>query len=227
MACNTSMVSEKEMARQKDIYDSREVQRVCQEGSSQISYELDAITEKEQSSKGYVEVLAWKSAEASEKYYAPTGEMDTLDSPYLTWVVQAGEYPQKIRDLKLDRLSGQKLALRLEQALGLPPAGDTTRVFIAMEVKVEDLFRPCRDPEVNDCSCSHEFPEGYYSQENDYLAVYESLIISTTDFPWTRLGYTYDWNEKSKDHFGFSEYIIRQGAVVRISARFSTEEFLH
>ena len=215
------------MARQKEIYASKEVQRVCQEGASTISNDLDAITEKERSAKGYVEVMAWKSAKASEKYYAPSGEMDTLDSPYLTWVVQAGEYPQKIKDMRLDRLSGQKLALRMEQALGLPPEGDTTRVFILMEVKAEDLFRPCRDPEINDCSCSHEFPEGYYSQENGYLKMYESLIISTTDFPWTRLGYTYDWSQKSKDHFGFSEYIIRQGAVVRIAERFSTEGFLH
>lgn len=222
----SSHVSQKQLAKQEAIYQS-ETAIISQEGARMIDPDLDAIVRHTQNENESVLVVSWKSAESAEKYYNSPGSLDTLDSEYLTWVVQESQYPTMIEDLRLDRLRGQKLALRLEQALGLPPTADTTRVFLGIRVRISDLFRPCRDPDVSSCACSLNFPTGYYSLDTPYLKVYESLISSTQGYPWSRLGYTYDWSQRSRDHFGFSEYIIRQGAVVEIVGKMSTEDFIY
>ena len=36
-------------------------------------------------------------------------------------------------------------------------------------------------------------------------------------FPWTRLGYTYDWGE-SENHIGLSEFVVRKGADIEIDS---------
>ena len=221
----TSHVSQKQMAKQEAIYQSKTA-IISQEGARVINPDLDAIVRHTQNENESVLVVSWKSAESAEKYYNPIGSLDTLDSKYLTWVVQESQYPTMIENLRLDRLKGQKLALRLEQALGLPPTADTTRVFLGIRVRISDLFRPCRNPDVSSCACSLNFPTGYYSPDTPYLKVYEGLIESTQGYPWSRLGYTYDWSQRSRDHFGFSEYIIRQGAVVEIVGKMPTEEFI-
>ena len=33
-------------------------------------------------------------------------------------------------------------------------------------------------------------------------------------YPWTRLGYTYNWSADSKTHYGASEYVIRAPATL-------------
>jgi len=40
-------------------------------------------------------------------------------------------------------------------------------------------------------------------------------------YPWTRLGYTYDWNPNSPE-VGLSEYIVRGGSTVTVAAVGST-----
>lgn len=221
----SSNVSQKQLAKQEQLY-KEETAIISKDGAKVIDYELDAIPNQAGAGQGNVVVVAWKSASSANDYYNAPGSLDTLHSPYLTWIVQESQYPTMIDRLHLDRLSGQKLALRLEQALGLPPAADTTKVFLVMEMKAKDLFRPCRDPNISDCNCSLEFPSGYYSSDTSFLTVYKGLIKSTEGYPWSRLGYTYDWKKSSRKHFGFSEYIIRQGAVVKIVGKVPTEEYI-
>jgi hypothetical protein len=220
--CN-STVSQKMLEKQKKIYDQETESIISGGGASRIDFGLDAV---DLEGGERVVVAAWKSAASAKKYYKAPGNLDTLRSGYLTWVVQASQYKTLGRKVHLDRLSGQKLALRLEQALGLPPAADTTRVFLVMEMDKSDLFRPCRDPEIEDCNCNREFPSGYYSDTTQYGPVYRSLASATKGFPWTRMGYTFDWKKSSRTHFGFSEYVIRQGAVVKILAKEPTEKWL-
>lgn len=222
----SSNISQKKLAQLEKVY-QEETAIISKDGASLVDSDLNAVTSSDLDQDGEILVVAWKSAESAKKYYNAPGSLDTLDSSFLTWVVKESQYPEIIEDFRLDRMKGQKLALRLEQLLGLPPAADTTRVFLSIRLKGEDLFRPCRNPDISDCSCSTEFPFGYYSEETGYSEVYETIVGQTTDFPWTRLGYTYDWNPRNRNHFGFSEYIIRQGAVVKIISKVGTEEFIN
>ncbi len=212
------------------------------EGATKIDRVLSPITPQSANAEGYVPMLAWKKrADAfNPKFYAPVGEMDTFSSSYLTWVTQQSEFESKAQELKLKRLKGERLALRIEQLLGLTPAvvTDTARVFIEIWVKAADLFRPCRDPEISDVSCTLYPTAGAFSPASPaYDTVYQNLVTNNIRknpppgeanywAPWTRMGYTYDWNKRNKQHQGLSEYIIRQGAIVKIQAKSSTEDWV-
>jgi hypothetical protein len=220
IGCNNSRVSQKMLDREKKIYAEETAAVISGGGTKVVDYELFPVTEKK------VVVAAWKSAYSASNYYNDPGQLDTLDAKYFTWIVQAEEYKTLGRKFQLDRLKGQRLALRLEQALGLPPTADTTRVFVILEVDAEDLFRPCRDPEIEDCNCWPQWPVGAHTDTTAYGPVYRDLVGSTTDFPWTRMGYTYDWIRRSRDHFGFSEYVIKRGSVAKVLAKEKTEDWL-
>lgn len=76
-----------------------------------------------------------------------------------------------------------------------------------------------------DNSCVENFPAWVH---DDYKAWIANQMLSSykvsppphddTGAPWTRLGYTYDWNEKAgPQHYGASEYVIRPGAFVNVT----------
>ena len=44
-------------------------------------------------------------------------------------------------------------------------------------------------------------------------------------YPWTRLGYTYDWAEGETD-YGLTEFIILKDSVVEVEWTMTTEEFI-
>ena len=46
-----------------------------------------------------------------------------------------------------------------------------------------------------------------------------------SSYPWTRLGYTYDWSG-GDDAYGLTEFIILPGSEVEIEWTKSNEEFL-
>ena len=116
---------------------------------------------------------------------------------------------------------------RLEQAYGLPPESGYTRI-VTMWIHPSDLVRPCPDPEVSDMVCGVDFPVGQavhiddsYKQwfANRRETIYDCEKVNC--YPWTGLGYTYDWGPDAKDsHVGFSEYVKPQGhaAVVLVES---------
>ena len=238
-ACSTSRVSENQLEKAK-IRFLLVTNQMGPNGSGVADQALSAISLMDQNSEGYIPMLAWKDKGDAEKFYAAVGSMDTFSSSYLTWVTKKSEMIQRTQDLKMQRFSGERLALRMEQLLGLEPRPqkDAKRVFIEIWVKESDLFRPCRDPEISDLSCSLDFPLGAYAIRNPaYDKIYEELIKNnerkeaTVDqspywAPWTRMGYTYDWHPSNRTHFGMSEYIIKQGAIVWIKGKTSTEDWL-
>ncbi len=121
-----------------------------------------------------------------------------------------------------------KLTLRLEQLLGLPPNNGKTR-FIEMWVLPSDLFRPSPDPEITDREAELDFPHS-----NRFLTVSAKHIKWFNDlksnsygengYPWTRLGYTYDWGNPESD-IGLSEFVIRAGAIVEIHSISKIEDY--
>lgn len=237
--CSTSRVSDRQLEKAK-IQFLLVTNQIGPHGALLTDQSLSAITSQDQNTEGYVPMLAWKKKRDADRFYAEVGALDTFSTPYLTWVTKKSEMIQRAKKLNLGRFSGKRLALRMDQLLGLAPQPqeDSSRVFIEIWVKESDLFRPCRDPEISDFSCSLYFPTGAYaSTSSAYDIVYNELIKNNERkeppsdapsywAPWTRMGYTYDWHPKNKNHVGMSEYIIKQGAIVWIKGKTSTEDWL-
>ena len=124
--------------------------------------------------------------------------------------------------------SGYPGDLRLEQLLGLPPGGGKDR-FVEMWVETADLFRPSPDPEITDQEAELDFrpPTKRTALSADYVEWFnnlkETMYSGRTPYPWTRLGYTYDWGSTTKQ--GLSEFIVNAGAWVGIKAVCTNREY--
>jgi len=145
--------------------------------------------------------------------------------PEDVWVSAEGE-GQTI--CKKWELTGDDLKMRLNQLIGLRPE-DKESHFVTMEVNVENLFRPAVDPNITTfypcgntigLDCGELFP---YNVPIDHRNRITSWLNNTSGvgpradgYPWTGLGYTYDWNPENPTNYGISEYIIKEGSEVTI-----------
>jgi hypothetical protein len=106
--------------------------------------------------------------------------------------------------------------MRICQLLGLPPVNSKTNTHIAtMWVKAEKLYRPAGNPAIGTKSATavlqSTVPPAYATWFNSYIIyAYYRPLGSATDahYPWTRMGYTYDW-AAGANRVGLSEYVLQ------------------
>lgn len=125
------------------------------------------------------------------------------------------------------------LTLRLEGLLGLPPNNGKTRM-VTMWVDPADLFRPAPDGEIDDSVAELELPgpDHFASQQAyEFHRDWYNLQLSLQNYddpskgyPWTRLGYTYDWANPASE-VGLSEFVVTAGSTVAIDQVYTTEEY--
>jgi hypothetical protein len=97
-------------------------------------------------------------------------------------------------------------------------------------VRPQDLFRPCPDNEIDDSRCGLEFPD---TVSREYRAWFDSSRIESyygsgriySKYPWTQLGYTYDWSAQNKKHIGLSEFVIDRYKSVVVDTIFSLQDY--
>ena len=203
-----------------------------------ISPQNNALVWKTIDGEEYVLMLSWKGND--EYYKAPyvkeDGIYNTGDrypiwvtaAPQLaTWASSEPRFMKWVKEGEKEKVDG-----RLKQLLGLPPnANYTYNYFVEFWVKPGDLFRPCPDAEITDRACSAGFPENidstYRAWINDTRAerFYDPNEL-LDKYPWTALGYTYDWSPRNKTHRGLSEYVIRNNSDVIVNQIYTTVEYL-
>lgn len=139
-----------------------------------------------------------------------------------TWVTV---YPELKNYFTSHPTTNEDLKLQTAQLLGMPPDTNNS-YFVELWVKPGDLFRPSADNEINDTVSQLNFPP------STDLTYKEWFLNNTIDsyfanrFPWTRLGYTYHWdNPESK--IGLSEYVIKENSEVLVKSKASTLDYLN
>jgi hypothetical protein len=127
------------------------------------------------------------------------------------------------------------LKLRLLQRLGIAPTGVPVDVVVQMWIDPKDFFRPCADPEVTDGECElslkadagsggcpwAESTKNYRWMCNNWKISYPPTCGPQTHpipFPWTGLGYTWDWSADNPTHHGESEFVAPKGTAVTIES---------
>lgn len=118
-----------------------------------------------------------------------------------------------------------ELRMRMLQLLGLPP--DCAYNYIVFfYADREGLFRPTPDREIDDCEASLNFPPDTPSEYRTWFEENSQFSYkSPTPYPWTRLGYTYDWSADNKSHIGAGEFVVNTGSRVRVKAKLSAWEW--
>jgi hypothetical protein len=123
------------------------------------------------------------------------------------WVTTVPQLQDFCRGLGLaDKL----LDLRLEQAMGLPPNNGKTKL-VQLWIPAEGLFRPSADAEINDTIAALAFPDGTDPIHVAWIEQLQGSSYGDKGYPWTRLGYTYDWAPDAKSEVGLSEFVARKG----------------
>jgi len=172
---------------------------------------------------GHVKVVAWSQAQ----WWQPGPKKTDRE----TWVTASPELKQICSQQAFATTT--PLQDRLAQLLGVPlPASYDT--FVEIWVKPMDLFRPCPDPAIDDSACQIEFPRDVSASHrrwiNDLRATQyyqpEPEVNSNKQaYPWTQLGYTYDWSPQSPDHRGPSEFILKSGARIEVQSLTSSADY--
>lgn len=147
----------------------------------------------------------------------------------VTWVTLAPELRELCRGWTL---SGPALTRRLEQVLGLPPGGKYPRVFVEFTVPRAALSRPCVAP-AEDAQgrpiCNPALAGTW--QQADTAQTFAALTMASSyavagGYPFTRLGYTYDWSPGSRpDHYGASEFVVAPATPTTIERQMSADEY--
>lgn len=198
---------------------------------SEIDRSLVAITDdnpmiqwRDPGLKRELRVAMWMSDASYQKFYAgKTGGTTPGQKPVL-WVTVAPQVKSFCLGLGL---SGAELTDRLKEYLGLDPDRPYER-FVELWVNRADLFRPCPDPQVDDSQCDLAMTgEPAVPRLNDYKTFFQGLYVGSyaaNGAPWTRLGYTYDWNPESGET-GASEFMLAPGSHYVIEGSFPTAEY--
>jgi hypothetical protein len=197
--------------------------------SSKICYQLipvntqnNALIRKNINGEEYILVVTWKQ---NVKYYKPYIDSTFYNTgPYPIWITTVPELAERMKNERYESTDD-----RLKQLLGLPP-NSVYSYFVEFWVKPEDLFRPCPDKEITDQNCSLCFPQNTDSTHISWInsnridRYYQCDLYSK--YPWTQLGYTYDWNPENKSHVGLSEFVIGTNKKIVVKAIYTTEEYL-
>jgi len=191
--------------------------------NTKISRNLTAINKKNPrlvwktiNNEEYILVVSWK---ADTTYYNKTGSNNSGSREI--WVTIVPELK------KVCTREGDK-ELRLRQRLGLPPDADY-KYFVEIWVKPSDLYRPCPDKEITDTECQLCFPANTDSSYikwfnfNRIDKYYQCNLYNT--YPWTQLGYTYDWNPVNSSHIGLSEFVIGKNKNFMINGFYKTADY--
>ncbi len=176
-----------------------------------VAYNPDLIWQGKSGDSRFL-VVTWTAADIYD------GKVPSQIAKSDVWVTVAPELKNFCRKLNL---SSEKLALRLKQLLGLPPNAEKTDL-VQIWADPGDVFRPSPDPEITDREAGLDFPKSdkFLTVADDHICWFNknkrtSYTIEEYPYPWTRLGYTYDWGNP-KSEIGLSEFVIRKGARMQI-----------
>jgi hypothetical protein len=137
-----------------------------------------------------------------------------------TWVTAV---PELLEVCRAERPT--EPALRLQQLLGLPPL-DRKRWFAELWVRPADLFRPTPDPDVTTREAPLDFPASG-TVPPEHVAWIDDLTRSSygeNGYPWTRLGYTYDWGNPASE-VGLSEFVLKPQSSIEVYAVTGTADY--
>ena len=141
-------------------------------------------------------------------------------------------------------------ARKLQQILGLPPVAVADNVVTEIDVPRDGLFRPCLgESDIGRPTCDLDLPaapaanadtatvrEAYDQLRFMAKQMWESYRIGFprppgspsdyryTGYPFTGMGWTYDWAQ-SRDHFGVSEFVIRRKTAITVVSEKTPTDF--
>lgn len=154
------------------------------------------------------------------------GQQDELKMA--TWTFTDKEFAAWLSYILATNQEPADWTVRVNQLLGMPHARHSTLVS-ALWVWPQDIKRPAYTTDIFTTKMSASFQDPYANHDPDYQTWFNGNIISSYfsgyDYPWTRLGYTYDWGSPSTE-YGLSEFLVRVGAPFEVAYTMPIMDFV-
>lgn len=167
--------------------------------------------------QGRVLLCTWHSYPDSY----PVGEKVTAKWGYI-WTFTDKEIATHAEELK----NSEDAVMRMRQLISIDPA-KTHSTVTGLWVNPSDVIRPAYQSDATKGDMRVAFPSGEEVDES-FKNWFDQNILSSYyngSYPWTRLGYTYDWANNGKV-YGMTEFLIKQDAEMEVAFTETTDEFL-
>ena len=186
--------------------------------------------------KSPVRVVTWVRSDQVNRLKDPGTGAWLKKAPSDMWVTVVPKLQEFCRAFVSARsASTGDLTFRLEQRLGLPPGNNKT-TFVELVVKdaakTKNLFRPCSNPSAVSRVCGVEPPAESVPADyrNWFYRQYYFSFGGAPTYPWTALGYTFDWAPAESGRTGFvevgeSEFVIPRGGAIQVQSVTPTLEY--
>lgn len=174
--------------------------------------------------KTHVLMVSWMPEATAERFYKPYlgKEFNVVRD---MWVTVSPEIKNFIKTYK----GSTPLHFRLQQLMGLP-IKEGNNVFVESWVKPSDLIRPCINKEVTDRECEVDTAPKKpvdAGHKKWFMDEKSGKYVGQWQFPWTRLGYTYDTGKPtSPEKFGLSEFVILPGRKIQVKSIIPTQQYI-
>ena len=200
---------------------------------SEVVHDLIAIAQsnpqlewREFDDKAYVNVA---TVVGDARYYkADLNSWHQMAGHYV-WVTTSPELQSKC--IGFDQ-QPTALIQRVREILGLAPNSPISDV-VSFWVMPENLFRPAADNEITDSTAGLSLPENTAAWYRKWFNELRSKQYFESDapppgntaYPWTQLGYTYDWGSDQHPPQGLSEFVINANSTVFVEAITKIEDY--
>ncbi len=144
-----------------------------------------------------------------------------------TWTFTDKEFMAWLRDHGMS-IPLYDWPLRFNQLLGMPMSRQSTHVS-ALWVHPDDIIRPAYTTDIYSSKMGRSFDDTYANHDPRYQEWFNGNIIASyfsgDSYPWTRIGYTYDWGN-AHGEYGLSEFLVIKGAEVEVAYTLSIADFI-
>lgn len=161
------------------------------------------------------------SSGAYTKYYKNTNSVGTN-----VWVFIPKELKKGMENKLKHSTAYVDTLKRLHQFLGLDTIRTQLRdTFVFFKIKKQDLFRPAYNSSI-ESEVEANATECRTTDSKDPIIINWFLNQQKTNsYPWTRMGYTYDWGDNN-EHFGATEFVTKKGVGINCRGYMTVSNFL-
>lgn len=150
----------------------------------------------------------------------PAGEYYSVKEYPQLWCVAYDELKSWFRE---NRENVTEWDERFRQLLGLPEKAWYSH-FTAFTVMPDDVIRPAYQPDPRKQLTPDMLDGSHLGEYEEWFRQNEHWSYREAEWPWTRLGYTFDWAPGRER--GLCEFLILPGAEVKVEWTVTTTELI-
>jgi hypothetical protein len=163
----------------------------------------------------------WIAALLRDGDYTRWWRGKTQTSNRYNWVFIPEDFMRVCTEKGVTNIScRQDRSIRLCQLLGLNT--DRRDTIVYMKVLKEQLFRPAYNTDIaTSVTASHRGSGTRINNGDDSIKEWMIRQQTTNTYPWTRMGYTFDWGARNfgtwstgHDYIGVTEFIVRPNSPI-------------